>query len=337
MLAANLIAMLAIQRLVRGSEVKLARDVLFVATSDEEAGGEWGMGWLIAHHGDLLDAEFAINEGGRTRIIDGDRVYLAVQSAEKISHVLSITAHGSAGHAAIPLADNAIFRLTRALGKLSAYAEPVVLTDITRQFFERLSRIWPREDERKAMIALASGDKNTVARGAEILSGIAVFNAVLRNGISPTILQGGTRYNVIPASAGAVLNVRTVPGQSIDDAIGRIRKVIDDDAIEIEVTQRGMEAPASDPNSEMFAAIADAACELNTEIAVVPYLSTGVTDSARLRQIGVQAYGILPFPMAQSDEERMHGHDERVPLESLHFGTRLIFESVKRVAFQSTR
>lgn len=337
MLAANLIAMLAIQRLVRGSEVKLARDVLFVATSDEEAGGEWGMGWLIAHHGDLLDAEFAINEGGRTRIIDGDRVYLAVQSAEKISHVLSITAHGSAGHAAIPLADNAIFRLTRALGKLSAYAEPVVLTDITRQFFERLSRIWPREDERKAMIALASADKNAVARGAEILSGIAVFNAVLRNGISPTILQGGTRYNVIPASAGAVLNVRTVPGQSIDDAIGRIRKVIDDDAIEIEVTQRGMEAPASDPNSEMFAAIADAACELNPEIAVVPYLSTGVTDSARLRQIGVQAYGILPFPMAQSDEERMHGHDERVPLESLHFGTRLIFESVKRVAFQSTR
>jgi carboxypeptidase PM20D1 len=140
---------------------------------------------------------------------------------------------------------------------------------------------------------------------------------------------------VIPASAGAVLNVRTIPGQSIDDAIGRMRKVIDDDGIQIEVTQRGVEAPASDPSSEMFTAISDAARGLNPEIAVVPYLSTGVTDSARLRQIGVQAYGVLPFPMEQSDEERMHGHDERVPLESLHFGTRLIFEAVKRVAFQS--
>jgi acetylornithine deacetylase/succinyl-diaminopimelate desuccinylase-like protein len=335
MLAANLISMLALQQHLSGDNAKPRRDILFVATSDEEAGGEWGMGWLIEHHSDLLDAEYAINEGGRTRIIDGGRVYLAVQSAEKISHVVTITAHGSAGHAAIPLEDNAIFRLSRAMEKLSGYAEPVVLTEITRQFFARLAGIWPREEEQKAMIALGGTDRKATERGAAILSKIAVFNAVLRNGISPTILQGGNRYNVIPASAGAVLNVRTIPGQSIDDAIGRMRKVIDDDGIQIEVTQRGVEAPASDPSSEMFTAISDAARGLNPEIAVVPYLSTGVTDSARLRQIGVQAYGVLPFPMEQSDEERMHGHDERVPLESLHFGTRLIFEAVKRVAFQS--
>jgi acetylornithine deacetylase/succinyl-diaminopimelate desuccinylase-like protein len=335
MLAANLISMLALQQHLSGDNAKPRRDILFVATSDEEAGGEWGMGWLIEHHSDLLDAEYAINEGGRTRIIEGGRVYLAVQSAEKISHVVTITAHGSAGHAAIPLKDNAIFRLSRAMEKLAGYAEPVVLTEITRQFFTRLAAIWPHEDERKAMIALGGSDNDAAARGAAILSRIAVFNAVLRNGISPTILQGGSRYNVIPASAGAVLNVRTIPGQSLDDAIGRMRKVIDDDAIQIEVTQRGVEAPASDPSSEMFTAISDAARELNQDIAVVPYLSTGVTDSARLRQIGVQAYGVLPFPMEQSDEERMHGHDERVPLDSLHFGTRLIFEAVKRVAFQS--
>jgi acetylornithine deacetylase/succinyl-diaminopimelate desuccinylase-like protein len=82
----------------------------------------------------------------------------------------------------------------------------------------------------------------------------------------------------------------------------------------------------------MFGAIAETARELNPKIAVVPYLSTGVTDSARLRRIGVQAYGVLPFPMQQSDEERMHGHDERVPVESLHFGTRLIYGTVERIA-----
>src|SRR5207237_2593678 len=96
-------------------------------------------------------------------------------------------------------------------------------------------------------------------------------------------------------------------------------------------TQRGEEAPASDPSSAMFSAIADTARELDPKIAVVPYLSTGVTDSASLRKLGVQAYGILPFPMAQSDEERMHGNDERVPLESLHFGTRLIFGAISRI------
>jgi acetylornithine deacetylase/succinyl-diaminopimelate desuccinylase-like protein len=82
----------------------------------------------------------------------------------------------------------------------------------------------------------------------------------------------------------------------------------------------------------MFLAIATAARELDPAIAVVPYLSTGVTDSARLRRLGVKAYGILPFPMAQADEERMHGNDERVPIASLHFGTRLIYGAISRIA-----
>ncbi|MFL5585705.1 MAG: hypothetical protein ACJ78K_12655, partial [Gemmatimonadaceae bacterium] len=87
-----------------------------------------------------------------------------------------------------------------------------------------------------------------------------------------------------------------------------------------------------EPGSEMFMAIAEAAHELDPEIAVVPYLSTGVTDSARLRRLGVQAYGILPFPMSQSDEQRMHGNDERIPLDSFLFGIRLIFGAIERIA-----
>ena len=98
------------------------------------------------------------------------------------------------------------------------------------------------------------------------------------------------------------------------------------------IESHGVEAPGSDPDSEMFNAISMAAKELDPEMAVVPYLSTGGTDSAHLRRLGINAYGILPFPMQQSDEERMHGHDERVPVESLHFGVRLIFESVVRVS-----
>lgn len=332
MLAVNLMTMLLLKRALTISGQALSRDVVFIATSDEEAGGEWGMGWLVANHPELLNAEFAINEGGRTRIIEGGRAYLAVQAAEKISHVVTVTAHGSAGHAAIPLPDNAIFRLAAALEQLSQYSEPVMLTDITRQFFSRLAEIWPNPEERNAMLDLVTGDSRKSQDGARVVSRVAVFNAVLRNGISPTVVQGGKQFNVIPDAAGAVLNVRTLPGQSIDKVVQRMRAIVTQPGVTIEVTQRGEEAPASDPGSAMFAAISAAAHEIDPKMPVVPYLSTGVTDSARLRRLGVQAYGILPFPMLQSDEERMHGNDERVPLESLHFGLRLVFGAISRIA-----
>jgi acetylornithine deacetylase/succinyl-diaminopimelate desuccinylase-like protein len=332
MLASNLMTMLLIRRAVLKGQGTLSRDVVFVATSDEEAGGEWGMGWLVTHHPEVLDAEFALNEGGRTRIIEGGQRYLAVQSAEKVSHVVTVTAHGSAGHAAIPLPDNAIFRLSRALEALSRYTEPVMLTEVTRKFFAQLAEEWPREVEKNAMIDLVASDPGRAEAGAKVLSRIPVFNAVLRNGISPTVVAGGTQFNVIPASAEAVLNVRTLPGHSVDKVVNRLRAIVSEPGVSIEITQRGEEAPASDPGSEMFAAIAESAHELDPKMAVVPYLSTGVTDSARLRHLGVKAYGVLPFPMLQADEERMHGADERVPLESLYFGTRLIFGAISRIA-----
>jgi acetylornithine deacetylase/succinyl-diaminopimelate desuccinylase-like protein len=332
MLTANLMTMLLLKRTLSESRGTLSRDVIFLATPDEEAGGECGMGWLVKNHPEVLDAEFALNEGGRTRIIEGGQTYLAVQSAEKVSHVVTVTAHGSAGHAAIPLPDNAIFRLARALETVSIYAEPVMLTGITRLFFAKLSEIWPTDAEKKAMIDLVSTERGRAEAGAGVLSRIPVFNAVLRNGISPTVLEGGKQFNVIPASAGAVLNVRTLPGHSIDKVVNRLRAIVSEPGVTIEITHRGEEAPASDPDSEMFGAIALAAHELDPKMAVVPYLSTGVTDSARLRRLGVKAYGVLPFPMLQSDEERMHGNDERVPLEALHFGTRLIYGAIERIA-----
>ncbi|HXG71223.1 MAG TPA: M20/M25/M40 family metallo-hydrolase [Gemmatimonadaceae bacterium] len=332
MLAANLMTMLLLQREPKQNAGKLKRDVVFIATSDEEAGGDWGMGWLVENHPHLLDAEFALNEGGRTRVIAGNRTYLAVQSAEKISHVVKVTATGPAGHAAVPLRGNAIFTLARALEKLFRHEEPLFLTDITTGFFSRLAAIWPDATERRAMEDLVSGVPLRTESGARVLSQTAVFNAVIRNGVSPVMLEGGIRHNVIPATAAALLNVRTLPGQSLDAVISRMAHTAGDPAVSFEVIEKGVEAPASNPQSAMFEAIEDATRAIDPAIAVVPYLSTGVTDSARLRRLGVQAYGVLPFPMHQADEERMHGHDERVPLDSLEFGTRLIYGAVLRVA-----
>ncbi len=332
MLAANLMTMLLIKRLLVDNGVVLERDVVFLATSDEETGGEFGIKWVVRKNLDLIDVEFALNEGGRTRVIAGGKRYLAIQTAEKIPHLVTITARGPAGHAAIPLEGNAVFRLGRALARLSDYREPVELTVITQRFFGELSRIWPVDEQRQAMADLVSDDKAASARGAEVLSRVPVFNAVMRNGISATKLAGGVAGNVIPADASAVLNIRTLPGHSIEAIVDSLIACIDDPDVEVTIASRGDEAPASDPDSPMFKAIAAAARELDPDMTVVPYLSTGSTDSAQLRRAGIDSCGILPFPMEQSDEERMHGHDERVPVESLHFGVRLIYEAIRRIA-----
>ncbi len=327
MLAANVMTMLLVQR----ASEKLTRDVIFVATSDEEGGGEVGIRWLVANHRDLLDAEFAINEGGRTRIIAGHKRYLAIQVAEKISHMVAMTARGPAGHASVPLEQNAIFRLGRALERLSRYSEPLVLSETTRSFFRELARVWSDESERDAMLAIASSDAKEQSRGAAAISRIPMFNAVVRNTFSPTILAGGVQGNVIPAEVHALLNVRTIPGHSVDDVVRHLSEVIGDKDVEVAVASRSEDSPPSDANSPMFKAIAESAKELDSEMAVVPYLGAGATDSAALRRIGIDAYGILPFPMTVEDEKRMHAHDERLSIESLMFGVSLIHQSVLRV------
>lgn len=332
MLSANLETMLLLKRHVVDAGGTLSRDVVFIANSDEEAGGDWGMGWLIEHHPELVRAEFAVNEGGRTRVVNGKPLYLAIQNAEKVSHVVEVVATGTGGHASVPLADNAIFRLGRALAKIGEHREPLDVTPTTREFFLELSRVWPNRAQRQAMADVASRTVATRERGARALAKIPVFDALLRNGISATIVDGGIRSNVIPAEAKATLNVRTLPGASLERVIGRLKRIVNDRKVAFNVVDRAEDAPASDFHSPMFAAIAAATRAVDPKMAVVPYMSTGATDSARLRRMGIHAYGILPFPMNQDDEDRMHGHDERIPLASLAFGTRVIHGAIRRVA-----
>jgi len=253
-----------------------------------------------------------------------------VQVAEKVSNVVTLTARGTGGHAAIPLRDNPVGILARAVGRVADHREPVHLLPATRAFFGELARVWPHPVEATAMATLArDGDLATAA--IAVLAEIPVFDAVLRNGISPTVLHGGMRHNVIPTEATATLSIRTLPGQHLEEVLTRLRAAIGEDRIEVAVVSTGTDTPPSSFTSPMFDALRGAIQELDPGIAVVPYLSTGATDSAILRSHGVQAYGILPFPLNQDDEGRMHAHDERVPVASLEFGVRLLHGAVSRM------
>ena len=333
MLAANLTAFLRLKREVLDAGGTLRRDVILAATSDEETGGPWGLRWLLDNHPELVRAEFCINEGGRVRVVDGRPLYAAVQCAEKVNNVVTLTVRGTAGHAAVPLRDNAAARLARAVARVAAYREPVRLTRITRRFFRGLSTVWHDSAEARAMADVASGDRARVLAGTRILRRVPSFDAVLRAGISAVgLAAGGVATNVIPAAATATYNIRTLPGQSLDDVLSRMTRAIDDDGVTIEVTARGGDTPPSDARSPLFAALAAAIHEVTPGLAVVPYLSTGATDNATLRRAGIPAFGILPFPLDATDEGRMHGHDERVPVDALTWAVRVIHGTLVRVA-----
>jgi len=332
MLTVNLVTLLLASRLLASGRYELTRDVVLVATSDEEAGGTIGTEWLIEQHPELMRAEFALNEGGRIRVIDGKPLYAAIQCAEKMSNVVTVTAVGPGGHASVPLPGNPVARLARAVALIAEHREPVILLATTREFFAGLATVWPQASEGAAMADLVSDDASRRERGAKVLSATPLFDAVLRTGISPTILDAGLRHNVIPTEACATLSVRTLPGESIDDVVQRLNRLVNDPAVHIEVTHRGHDAPPSPSSSAAFGALRDSLHEIDPSIAAVPYLSTGATESAFLRRWGVPTYGILPFPLTMDDETRMHGHDERVPVDALAFGLRLVSGFVARLA-----
>ena len=320
MLATNLQATLLLQRAVAERGVVPDRDLIFLATPDEEAGGVVGIRWILEHHRDLIDAEFALNEGGRIRVFDGRPMLAAVQCTEKVAHNVVVTARGPGGHAAVPREGNAIVRLAAALGAIAAHREPFRLSPVTREYLAALATFWPDAQVRAAAADAASTDPAQAERGGELLRAEPLLDAVVRNTVSPTLVGGGTKSNVIPTEAEATLNIRLLPGEAIDDVIARLRGVVGDPAVEFRVKSSGVDAPGSPVDSAAFAAIRDAVARLDPAIATVPCLSTGATDAAALRATGIACYGLLPFPLTAADEARMHGHDERVKVEAVGFG-----------------
>ncbi|MEO6444381.1 MAG: M20/M25/M40 family metallo-hydrolase [Gemmatimonadaceae bacterium] len=331
MLACNLMAMKLVRLAVEATGRRPSRDIVLLATSDEEAGGIFGIDWVLEHRRDLVDAEFALNEGGRVRVVNGRRLYCAVQCAEKVPHNITVTARGPGGHASVPLAGNAIARLTRAIGRIAVHQEPLALSEVTQAFFRELSAVWPDRTLGVAMADVASDDDERVRRGAAVLASVPSMDAVLRNGISPTLISGGTRSNVIPTEAQATLNIRTLPGVEIEAVLARLRSVVDDEQVTLVARASGQPAPPSSVDSPMYRAIEQSVAELDASMRTVPYLSTGATDSATLRKAGIACYGVLPFPLSQEDEDRMHGHDERVSLDALGFGVQLVTGIVRRM------
>ena len=304
---------------LKRSGAPLGRDVILVATADEETGGREGAGWLTANRPDLVaGAEFLLNEGDDIRKEDSGRVVVQVATAEKAPCWIRLTATGQAGHGSAPAPQTAVTRLVRAVDRLQQHQYPVRVTPAVAAYFAAIA---PTEDEplrsRYAHLERAVGDPAFLAE----FTRNPRHNALIRNTLTPTVLSASTKVNVIPAEATAELDCRLLPGERPEPFLAEISRLIDDDAVRVEPTL-SFPASSSDPTSPLVAAIRTVAAEEFPGAPVVPSVTTGFTDSHWFRDLGIASYGFVPFVLTDDEAKTVHGADERVSVENLRGGVR---------------
>jgi len=315
MTVANLAAFIALKR----SGAHLIRDVVFLAEGDEEDSGETGMKFAVEKHWDKIACGFALNEGGNVVMSGGKVQYIAVQASEKIYASVDVIATGTSGHASVPRKDDPVTHLAAAIAKIGVYEAPVQFNSVTRGYFQGLSQVID-EDTGKWMRELESSDRGDHA-ARTISEANPEWNAMLRDTIAPTMLQAGIRQNVVPAEARGVLNIRLLPGNMPEPLIAKLQTLVNDPQIRFEIEPgAGENAPSSSLGSDLYGSISRVSDRQFPGAKVLPYMSPWATDSMDLRLRSVQAYGLVPFPLSSDDLARMHGNDERIPLESFREG-----------------
>jgi acetylornithine deacetylase/succinyl-diaminopimelate desuccinylase-like protein len=327
LLAAELAVMVELKR--RG--VRLNRDVILLSEADEEAGST-GISWLIRNAYNKIDAEFALNEGGAALDTKAGTRIFQIQTTEKIPTRVILTAKGVAGHASLPRPDNAVVHLARAIERLADTDQPVRLNTTTRRYFSEMVKL---PDYRWLAPLLAKLEDSTTAGGAanEIRSRDVELNAMLRTAVSPTMLQAGTKVNVIPNVAEAQIDVRRLPNETREEIETRFREIVNDPAVEIS-REPGQDMPATEPSSlttALYTAMDKVFHESHPGSVVVPYMSRGATDGSFLRQKGMAVYGV-PIFLREGGESRAHGNDERLSPANLTRGTELLWKIVTAVA-----
>jgi acetylornithine deacetylase/succinyl-diaminopimelate desuccinylase-like protein len=325
-------AMLEVMLLLKRGGVKLDRDVIFLAEAGEET-TSLGIDFMVTQHFSEIDAEFALNEGGRTRLENGRVTAVQIATAEKVPNWVRLVINGTSGHGSIPRVDNAVVHLATAVGKLGAWETPMRLNDTTRAYFERLATI--STPEQAARYNGLTDPKRSAAIQRYLAEHEPEHYSMLRTSVTPTVLKGGFQTNVIPSQAEAFIDIRVLPDENIARFSEEMRRVIGDAAIKIEPISTGARVPTppSRIDNEMFRALEAVSKRSYPGSTTLPMLLTAATDCAQLRAKGVQCYGIDP---PSTDEDRanfgMHSDVERLTESSLYSFTEFVWSAVTQVA-----
>ncbi len=329
----NLTAGLMLMLLLKRLDVKLDRDVIFLCEAGEEGTSQVGIDFMVEKHWDEIEAEYALAEGGYVSARNGKVRFVEITTTEKVPRGLKLVAHGTAGHGSRPRPDNAVIRLAAAVAKFGSWQPPMRLNDTTRTYFERLASISsPDEAWRYKHIT----DRDKAAQIERYFAEHEIGHySILRTSVSPTMIKGGFRMNVIPSEAEAFLDVRALPDQDMDQLRAQIRHVMADSNVEVLPAERA-ERPAAPPSridTEMFRALERVQQRMFPGAITLPSMLSGATDMAQLRAHGVQAYGFGPIiDETNGGVGGAHADDERLAEASLQKLVEFLWDTVLEVA-----
>lgn len=324
----GIVAMMSLLILKR-EKVPLQRDLLFVASADEETGGEWGIRWLVKNVPSLRQAEFALNEGGYVTLNQrGTADRYEISSGQKVVFQLKLKARGTAGHGSMPHSDNPNVKLIRALHDLVAWETPYEILPMVKEFFIKIA---PRQQPDKQAF-FEDVEKGLRDPSFSVwLRSNPIYNAMVRNTISLTVLQAGSKANVIPSESTAVVDCRLIPGTPKEHFLKEVRKRLGDE-IEIEINTEGESILPSPTETDLFRAVQRFAAENDPGTPVVPLLLPGATDSRHLRNLGIATYDFCPFRITEQEMMRIHGNNERIALSNVRFGMEILTAILKEIA-----
>lgn len=316
-------------RALARSGARLRRDVLLVLTADEEAGCELGSKWLVDHHADKVKAEYALGEiGGFTLHLEGKRFY-PIQIAQKGALWLKARARGEGGHGSMPRENTAVGTLAEALARITKRQLPFHVPDATRAFVTEVQRAvgFPKSVVLGALLQPRLAKKLLSVLPDRALA--RTFHAVLANTATPTLLEAGDKINVIPCTAEADLDARTLPGPAGALLLDELRALVGP-GIEFEVLKE-LPAVEASPHTPLFAALGDAIRRADPEGIPVPYLIPGFTDALAFSRNGTTYYGFAPvgLPPGLKFAELYHNVDERIPVEGFRQGLRILHDAVR--------
>lgn len=329
MVIMELMAMLLLKR----SGVPLKRDVIYMAEADEETGGHQGAEWVVDHYPELIQAEYGLNEGGGGGMEINGRVYYTVSTAEKGSARFKVRATGDPGHGSIPHKNNAIVRLAELLQKVRDNQPPVRFTATLRGYIEGIASAQPPELATALRAVLT--DEATASAAIDALP-IDDFlkrelQAMARNTVAPTMLQAGSQINVIPSEAVAYVDSRILPGSTLEGHMENLRAIFGPDC-ELEFVDPSIPLEA-DPDSPLMDTIKEVLREHAPEATVIPSLLTGGTDAKHVSRLGTKIYGFSPeLYTGTSGWAGVHGHDEKISVRAMQWGTRVLYEVVEKFA-----
>jgi acetylornithine deacetylase/succinyl-diaminopimelate desuccinylase-like protein len=308
------------------------RDIIVALETDEEILDRDALGvqWLLKNHRELMDAEFAVNEGGGVGLKDGKPIRNSVQTSEKVSVSYQLDVRDRGGHSSVPRKDNAIYRLAEGLVRLSKFLFPFKLNDTTRAYFERNAQF---EGEQTAadMLAVLSEKPDASSPSFVRLAANPVYNAQLRTTCVATMLQGGHAVNALPQLASAKVNCRIMPGEPVEEVKATLQRALDDDQITVSQLNEPVLSPPSALHEEVMGAIATMTQEFWPGAVVLPVMSAGATDGSYLRNAGIPTYGHSGMANDINDI-RAHGKDERVPVKSFYEGEEYLYRLVKTLS-----